>query len=493
MDPGHHVYDAPQRHEIAVRRSIMTETLSTTDLGRGVSRRLAEHVATLQYEQVPPELVELTKRCILDTLGVTIGASTMAPEARMTCEYVREMGGTPDASILGFGGKAPAALAAFVNGSLGHMLDYDDVGGGHVSIATVPVAFAVAEKLGGVSGKELVTAIAAGADLMVRLDLSVPLHDWTMTEGWFATQLFGFIAGAAVAGRLLHLDVDQMENALGIGFNQLSGSRQMAVGEATHMRSMQAGFSGQGAVAAALLAQKGITGPKEFLEGRYGLFKTYVRAEQPDWERLTAGLGTDFPLLRTHGFKVWPSCGYTRPTNAAVIEMLSEGLNKEEVESVVIAGGTGGTQLLSEPAELKRRPQLSIDAKYSIPFTTAIALSKGTVALRHYTDEALQDPEVLAMADRISYRAIPEEQKTSRTPIVEVRTKDGRLISKQVSSVPGDARSPVGWPEIEAKFRDCAHFSEHPVSVTDAEKVIGLVRGIETSADATEVMRVLTQ
>jgi 2-methylcitrate dehydratase PrpD len=470
----------------------MTQTLSKADLKNGATRRLAEYAASIQYEQLPPALVELTKRCILDTLGVTIGASSLAEEGRLTNEYVKELGGKPEATILGYGGKAPAAWATFVNGSLGHMLDYDDVGGGHVSIPTVLPAFAIAEKLGGVSGKELITAVAVGQDLMVRMSESVPIHDWTMTEGWFATQLFGFVAGAAVAGRLLHLDADQMENALGIGFNQMSGSRQMAVGEATHMRSMQAGFSGQGAVSAALLAQKGITGPKEILEGRYGLFRTYVRAEEPDWDELAGELGTRFRLLDTHGFKVWPSCGYTRPTNAAVLAMLEEGLKKEEIESVVIAGGTGGTQLLSEPAELKRRPQLAIDAKYSIPFTTAIMLSKGTVALRHYTDDALQDPEVLAMADRVSYRAIPEEQKTSKAPIVEVRTFDGRLLSKQMDSVPGDAKNPVGWPEIEAKFRDTTSFSETPISSDRVEKAISLVRGLEGSADATEVIRVLS-
>ena len=226
-----------------------------------------------------------------------------------------------------------------------------------------------------------------------------------MAEGWFATQLFGFIAGAAVAGHLLHLDPDAMENALGIGFNQLSGSRQMAVGAATDMRSMQAGFSGQGAVVAALLAEKGISGPKEILEGRYGLFRTYVRAEEPDWQSLTRGLGTWFPLLETHGFKVWPSCGYTRPTNAALIELWDEGLRPEEVESIVIVGGSGGTRLLCEPLASKRRPEVAIDAKYSIPFTAAVALTRGTVTLRDFTDAGLHDPAVLAMADRVTYRA----------------------------------------------------------------------------------------
>src|SRR5688572_14293574 len=98
----------------------MTQTISKTELANGATRRLAEYAAALQYEQLPAELIELTKRCILDTLGVTAGASALAPEARMTFEYVTELGGKPEASMLGFGGKAPAAWAAFVNGSLGH-------------------------------------------------------------------------------------------------------------------------------------------------------------------------------------------------------------------------------------------------------------------------------------------------------------------------------------------------------------------------------------
>src|SRR6185436_8881655 len=162
--------------------------------GEGATRALARHAVALRYEALPVPLVELIKQCVLDTLGVAIGASGLAPEAQLVAGYVRDMGGKPESTLWGYGDKAPAPWAAFVNGSLGHMLDYDDVGaGGHVGIATVPVAFAVAEKLGGVSGRELITAIAAGTDLHTRLDLAVRLPDWTMTEGWFATQLFGFL------------------------------------------------------------------------------------------------------------------------------------------------------------------------------------------------------------------------------------------------------------------------------------------------------------
>lgn len=472
--------------------------LSGSDAGRDATRKLARHAATLRYESLPPALIELTKQCVLDTLGVTIGASSLAPEAKIVAGYVSDLGGRPEATMLGFGGKAPAPWAVFANGSLGHMLDYDDLGGGHVSIVTVPVALALAEKAGGMSGRDLITAIAAGADLMTRLTLAIRIPDWTMTEGWFATQLLGFIGGAATAGRALGLDAEAMENALGIGFNQMSGSRQMAVGAATHMRSMQAGFSGQGAVLASELARRGIVGAREILEGRYGLFKTYVRTNEPDWDAILGGLGARFPLLDTHGFKVWPACGYTRPVNAAVLQLREAlGLRPEDVESITVVGGTRATQLLSEPLERKRRPLTSIDGKYSIPFTTAVIMVKGNVTLLDYTEEGLRDPAVLAMADRVSYRAenafpdvVGGSSSVSR-PTIEVRTRDGRTHARKAEHLPGDPKQPVKREFLEAKFRDCVRFSAKPVAPRNVDRAVEMIRNLENVADATEVVRLL--
>lgn len=489
--------------EISANQSAGAAAPAGAAAGKDATRKLARHAATLSYEALPPALVELTKQCILDTLGVTIGASTLAPEAKIVADYVRDLGGRPEATILGFGGRAPAPWAVFVNGSMGHMLDYDDVGNGHVSIATVPVAFAIAEKSGGVSGRDLITAIAAGTDLMVRLDRSISIPDWTMTEGWFATQLLGFIAGAATAGRLLGLDAERMENALGIAFNQMSGSRQMAVGEATHMRSTQAGFSGQGAVLAAELARRGVIGPKEIVEGRYGFFKTYVRTDTPHWDTIVGGLGARFPLLDSHAFKVWPSCGYTRPTNAATLQLREEfSLRPEDIESITVVGGTSATQLLSEPLELKRRPRTSIDGKYSIPFTTAVMMVRGTVTLRDYTDEGLRDPAVLAMADKVSYRPLRDSREKPQPsapgggsslsrPTVEIRTRDGSVLVRQPDGVPGDARYPVKREFLVSKFRDCVSFSAKPIPAANVERAIEMTHGLENVPDATDIVRLL--
>jgi 2-methylcitrate dehydratase PrpD len=419
----------------------------------------------------------LTEQCLLDTLGVSTGASTLAPEAAILAGYVRDLGGKPEATLLGFGGKAPAPSAALLNGSLGHMLDYDDLGeSGHPAIVTIPVALAVAEKLGGASGRELITAVAAGMDVMTRLTQAIDVPDWTMTEGWF----------------------EGMENAIGIGFNQMSGTRQMAVGAATHMRSMQAGFSGQGAVLAAELARRGIIGSKAVVEGRYGIFKTYIRGNEPDWNAIVDGLGVRFPLIEKHGFKVWPACGYTRTTNASTLYLREKhGLRPGDIESITIIGGTGGTQQLCEPLDRKRRPQTSIDGKFSIPFTTAVMMAKGNVTLHDYTAAGLADAAVLAMADRISYRPGTEaitgkggSSDVSRTA-VEIVTKDGRRFEHRSTGVPGDPKNPVGWEALEVKFRDCVAFSATPVPAANIGQAIGMVRGLEQAADATPIVRLL--
>lgn len=466
--------------------------------GPGPTARIAQHIADLRYEDLPGELIELIKQCVLDTLGVAIAASTLAPEAKIVFDYVNDMGGKPVATVWGFGGKAPAPWAVFVNGSLGHMVDYDDVGpGGHVSIVTIPVAFAVAEQLRGVSGRDLITAIAAGTDIHTRLNSAIRIPDWTMTEGWFPTQLFGFISGAATAAKLRRLDAGAIEHAFGIAFTQTSGSRQMAVGSATHLRSMQAGFSGQGAVLAADLAQRGIVGSNEVLEGRYGLFKTYVRTE-PDWDAVLDGLGHKFPLLQLHGFKIWPACGYTRATNTAIRKLREDfDLKPEQVEAITIIGGTGATQLLSEPLELKRRPRLSIDGKYSIPFTSAVMMTRGNVTLRDYTDEGLRDREVLAMADKVTYRTDPNgglpvggHSALSR-PTVEVRTKEGKVYSCRADGVPGDPNHPVSDAQLEAKFRDCISFSARKIPAQNVDKAIRLIRDLENLPDAAEILGLL--
>ena len=254
----------------------------------------------------------------------------------------------------------------------------------------------------------------------------------------------------------------------------------------------------QGAVMAADLARRGIIGSKDVVEGRFGIFKVYIRGNAPDWNAIVDGLGSHFPLLDEHGFKVWPACAYTRPTNAATLHLRQKhGLRPEDVESITIVGGTGGTQQLCEPLALKRRPKVSIDGKFSIPFTTAVMMEKGNVTLRDYTEEGLRDPRVLAMADRVSYRADSQpitgkggSGDVSKTS-VEIVTRDGRLLKHRPNSVPGDPKNPVSWGALEAKFRDCVSFSAQAAAAANVDRAIATVRKLEEAKDATEIVRLL--
>jgi 2-methylcitrate dehydratase PrpD len=204
-------------------------------------------------------------------------------------------------------------------------------------------------------------------------------------------------------------------------------------------------------------------------------------------------------MLDVHGFKVWPACGYTRPTNTATLDLRREhGIQPEQVEGITIVGGTGATQLLSEPLELKRRPKLSIDGKYSIPFTTAVMMVKGNVTLADYTAEGLRDARVLEMADRVTYRADPHavmpaggSSSVSR-PSVEIRLKDGRTFSRRPDGVPGDPQHPVTHEMLEAKFRDCVSFAAKPLSTPDVDRAIALIGRLEDVPDVVEIMELLT-
>jgi 2-methylcitrate dehydratase PrpD len=223
-----------------------------------------------------------------------------------------------------------------------------------------------------------------------------------------------------------------------------------------------------------------------------------VRTEHPDWDAVGGGLGERFPMLDVHGFKVWPACGYTRPTNTAVMALRNElGVRPEDVEAIAVIGGTGATQLLSEPLGLKRRPQLSIDGKYSIPFTTAVMMLKGNVTLHDYTDEGLRDPRVLAMADRVTYRpgapgALPRggDSAVSR-PTVEVRLKDGRVLSRTAAGVPGDPKHPVSRAMLEAKFRDCVSFAPRPLAQANVDRAVAQLAELEKLPDVADIMRLL--
>lgn len=214
----------------------------------------------------------------------------------------------------------------------------------------------------------------------------------------------------------------------------------------------------------------------------------------PHWAALVGDLSTRFSIVDHLSFKVWPACGGTRHTNAAILELRDTyGLRPDDVEELVILdGGERVTDLLTNPLASKRRPRSTMDAKFSIPFTSAIMMVRGNVTMQDYTDAGRGDPEVLAMAERVTYRPPERGPEDAHRPGVQIRTRDGRALTRWADHVPGDPAMPVDQDVLEAKFRDCASFCARPIGVSAVERALEVIRDLEQLEDATEIIRVLT-
>ena len=218
---------------------------------------LVEHFATLasevKFSDLPAEAVEAAKQTLLDTLGVSLGASGLERAVSLVLELARENGGRAESTVIAAGLSLPASSAAFVNGAMAHCLDYDDYThwGHHAASSIVPAAFAMAEKTGSVSGEDLITAVAIGQDIFGRLRRHV---EWE--QDWNLSPVMGVFAAAATASRIAGLPRDQINGAMGIASMSAAGTMEVVRGN-SDVRGIYAAFSAQGAVIAASASCQG--------------------------------------------------------------------------------------------------------------------------------------------------------------------------------------------------------------------------------------------
>ncbi|RAM37399.1 MmgE/PrpD family protein [Arthrobacter globiformis] len=450
-------------------------------------QHLASFVAETTYAGTPPEAAETAKKSILDTFGVILAASGTEPAVHGLVDLVKESAGRPESSILAFGGKAPAMMAALANGAMAHCLDFDDQTpwGQHASSSIVPAAFAVAERLGGVTGQDMIAAVAAGQDIFARLRCNV-----TWKKDWNLSSVMGVFAATAAAGRVLGLSQEQMVSAFGIATMQSSGVMELVAGTGGDVRGMYAGFSAKGAVLAALLAARGVTGVPTVLEGEFGFFKTYFA--DYDRDAILNGLGRKFEGAGTL-YKLWPTVGTAHSHIHAIIELLNEnGLHLDEVKQIRLHVGDYH-DLMCRPLQERRAPATLVDAKFSLPFLVAVAAVHRGVKVSHFTTESLKDRRVLAVAQKVVTVSDPTLDWKLELPPgrVELEMIDGRKFQKVGSGVPGNSEAPLTWDTIGQKFRDCASASVRPLEADQVIAAEHLARHLESAADVVELVRLL--
>ena len=453
-----------------------------------LSHDFAKFATETRFSNLPPEVVEVAKKSLLDTLGVMLGASGMEPAVRPIVELVREAGGKQEATILGFGDRVPAAGAAFANGTLAHGLDYDSQTpwGAHPDSSLVPALLALAERKGEVTGEELITAVAIGQELFIRLRCNVGWHmDWNLSSA------VGVYSGAAACGSLLGLNAEQIANAMGVVSLNAGGTMEQIFGTGSDLRGLYAGFIAQSCVNAALLAQKGMRGMRNLFEGEAGVFKVYFDREF-DREKMLANLGSEY-LCAKMTYKFWPAVGNAHTYIHAAIELMRENaLRVEDIKSVRVYVGSFAERMC-KPLEERKAPATMMDAKFSLPFVLAVALDAGRMNIMDFSTATLANPRILALADKVEPIFDPAFNWNLKLPDgkVEVVTHDGRVVERLGSAVPGTPERPMTWDELLQKFSDCARASVRPVSFEGVKRVQEFVRSIESCKDVRQLFEMI--
>jgi 2-methylcitrate dehydratase PrpD len=450
---------------------------------------LVHHFADLTVDttltHLPPDAIEAAKKSLLDTIGVTLAAGGLEPIATPVLEHVRENGGRPEATVLGTDLKVPAGAAAFANGALAHCLDFDDLTywGHHAASSIVPATLAAAERRGCVSGEELVVAIAVGQDIFARLRRHV---EWR--KDWNISPVMGVFAAAAAAGRVLGLSREQVAHALGIASMRSAGTMEIVQG-VSDVRGIYAGFSGEGAVTAALLAERGVTGLSALFEGEYGVLNTYFRGDY-DRSAILKDLGITYMGGSTL-YKRWPSVSTSHShIHAMMMLMAEQDLSAEDLEEIRVFVGDWH-DVMCRPLESRRVPKTVLDAKFSLPFLVSLAVVRGDIGVTDLTEPSLEDPAVLELARKVV--PIPDAALDWNLEIppgrVQVTTRDGRTFDQSGVDVPGTVDAPMTWQDIGRKFGDCAAAASVPLRPEQIQAVKQMAEELETLADALDLVR----
>lgn len=418
---------------------------------KSYAEQMSDFVAALRFTDLPPAVVRNGKLRILDILGICL-ASAQMDFARFSVATMQEWGGKEESSVIGFTGRLPMVNAALANGLTAHGLDYDDTHTEsitHASACVVPTALAVGEAVGA-SGKEVLTAAVAGWETLTRIGMAAPgrFH----SRGFHATSICGTFAAALTAGKLLGLSPATLSNALGICGSLTSGSFEY-LADGSWVKRLHPGWAAHAGIVAALLAQKGFSGPHTIFEGRFGLYRTHLGEGEFALERLTAGLGDTWETLNI-SFKPYPCCHY----NHAFIDCVRflqerHAIRAEEVAEVECLIGEGQVPIVCEPAEIKHRPQTPYHAQFSLPFAVALMLKEGRVGIDEFSEERLRDEELLALARRVTYTVDPTSSFPTHFPgWVKIRLKDGRIVEHQEPYNRGGPVRPLTEGELIDKF-----------------------------------------
>ena len=441
--------------------------------------RLVQHVISTRSEDLSAAAVAAVKMFCLDTVGVSV-AGTAACYAAELHAVVGQWGSGEEATVLGMGTRLPAGAAAMVNAFHAHNQEFDCV---HEAAVVHPLttiqsaALAYAERAGGVSGRDLILALALGVDVATSIGMAAKTG-----LRFFRPATAGVFGATAAVGKLVGLEDEQLKNALGLAYAQNAGTMQSHI-EGGPALALQMGFACAAALRAVDLARAGLPGPHDVLEGPFGYFRLYEG--EWDLEPVWAELGTVWRITQV-SHKPFPTGRAAHGGLDGILQLrASHGLRADDVTRLILAAPPLIHQLVGRPP----KPDMDVTyARLCFQYVGALALLHGGVDVADFSPERLTDPRLHALAQRIELVADGNPDPNALGPqAVTAELAAGRTLRIEVPHTLGSPERPLSREQHLAKFRRCWSYSAQSLSEEAAERLIHLVDGLEELGDCSEI------
>src|SRR3954454_10632297 len=425
------------------RAAIMTSGLPITS----VSETLAEKIVALKPGALPTATTRKCEDLLIDIVGLCV-------TARKENYLASALAGCEDdgpCTAIGHKRTLTASGAAFVNGTAAHGEDFDDTFEGgpvHAGAVVVPAVLAACERHNP-DGRMALIGIAVGCEVLCRLSLVVPkaVHK----AGFHPTAIFGAMGAAVGVGAALGLNAKQIVDALGIAGSMAGGIIEY-LAEGAWTKRLHAGWAAQSGLRAALLAQAGFVGPRTVFEGVHGLFHGFAHTTHGDYDALREDFGARW-VTDTLAFKPYPCGTMAQPYIDCARRLAARGIKIEDIAEIVCEVAEGTVHRLWEPLAAKQAPRNGYAAKFAVPYLLAAGFVHGGVGLGAFTEAAIQDPKLLALAAKVKYVIDPQNPYPSSYPgHIRATLNDGRVIEERQPYLRGGAQEPLTRQDVVDKF-----------------------------------------
>jgi 2-methylcitrate dehydratase PrpD len=412
-----------------------------------VAEQLAASIATLRPDNLPPAVRRKCEDLLIDVVGLCVTARNEA--------YIGSaLAGCDDegpCTAIGHARTFSTAAAAFINGTAAHGEDFDDTFEGgpvHAGAVIVPAVLAACERHKP-EGRSALLGVAVGTEVMCRLSTVVPkaVHK----AGFHPTAIFGAMGAAAGVAAALGSNAKQIVDALGIAASMASGIIEY-LAEGAWTKRLHPGWAAQSGIRAALLARAGFVGPRTVFEGVHGLFHGFAHTTQGNYDALTDNFGARW-VTETLAFKPYPCGTMAHPYIDCARRLAARGIKAGDVRELICEVAEGTVHRLWEPLAVKQHPPNGYAAKFSTPFLIAAGFIRGGVGLDAFTEAAVRDKDVLALASKVRYAIDPDNPYPDNfTGHVRAVLHDGRVVEERQPHFRGGAHEPLTRADIEEKF-----------------------------------------